>query len=79
MRGRRPVLRVCAAAAVAGLVALTTGCAHQDGAAPASSSSAAPSGSAGAASGYADMKKKVDAAESAAAAADRDASSTADK
>ncbi|MGN5380199.1 hypothetical protein ACQ4WX_32510 [Streptomyces lasalocidi] len=42
-------------------------------------SSAAPSGSAGAPSGYADMQKKVDAAESAAAAADRDASSTADK
>ncbi|MFF9153615.1 hypothetical protein ACF1AB_15445 [Streptomyces sp. NPDC014846] len=54
------------------LVTLMAGCTHQDGASPDTTPTGAPSG-------YADMKKKVDAAESAAAAADRDATSTADR
>jgi outer membrane murein-binding lipoprotein Lpp len=62
MRARRAVLP-----AVALLVALTAGCAHHDGASPKT-----PSAS-GTPSGYAEMEKKVNAAESAAAAADRDA------
>ncbi|ARP72383.1 hypothetical protein LK07_24425 [Streptomyces pluripotens] len=65
--------RVSVLAAV--LMAVTTGCGwHHDASSDATpgpaSSSAAPSGTP---SGYAQMEKKVDAAESAAAAADRDA------
>ncbi|MFS4094299.1 hypothetical protein [Streptomyces sp. AF1A] len=59
--------RWAALPAVALLVALTAGCAHHDGSSP---KAPAPSGTP---SGYADMLKKVNAAESAAAAADRDA------
>ncbi|MFI5974209.1 hypothetical protein [Streptomyces sp. NPDC051452] len=75
MRTRRPVPALAAAAVLAALV---TGCAHQDGASshPASGASTAPSGTP---SGYAEMKRKVDAAESAAAAADRDATGAADR
>ncbi|MFG2604683.1 hypothetical protein ACGFT2_14190 [Streptomyces sp. NPDC048514] len=75
MRVRRPVPALATAAVLAALV---TGCADQDGvsAPPASGASTAPSGTP---SGYADMKKKVDAAESAAAAADRDATDAADR
>jgi hypothetical protein len=63
--------------AVALLVTLTAGCAHHDGGSP---GTPAVSGTPAAApSGYAEMQKKVDAAESAAAAADRDATSDADK
>ncbi|MEU0599058.1 hypothetical protein ABZ484_12500 [Streptomyces sp. NPDC006393] len=70
-----------AAVSAALLVGLTTGCAGHAGTAPkaapsGSASSAAPSGSP---SGYADMQKKVDAAESAVAAADRDAASDDDR
>lgn len=68
MRARHAVLP-----AVALLAALTTGCAHHTGAAPAAP---APSGTP---SGYAQMQQKVNAAESAAAAADRDATSDADR
>ncbi|AKJ10758.1 hypothetical protein ABB07_12255 [Streptomyces incarnatus] len=68
MRARRAALP-----AVALLVALTAGCAHHDGASP-----KAPAGS-GTPSGYAEMQKKVNAAESAAAAADRDATSGTDR
>ncbi|MGW4562766.1 hypothetical protein ACWEN3_10270 [Streptomyces sp. NPDC004561] len=72
MRARGPALAVTA---VAVLVSLTSGCAHRDGASPGAapataSTSPAPAGTP---SGYADMEKKVNAAESAAAAADRDA------
>jgi hypothetical protein len=59
--------RWAALPSVALLVAFTAGCAHHDGASP-----KAPAAS-GTPSGYADMLKKVNAAESAAAAADRDA------
>ncbi|MCW7945415.1 hypothetical protein AAW14_26265 [Streptomyces hygroscopicus] len=79
MRGPR-VLRL-AAPAVALLVGLTAGCARDHGTAAAPSSSAPSSsatgssatGSSATGSGLADMQKKVSAAESAAAAADRDA------
>ncbi|WNM30297.1 hypothetical protein RKE30_07700 [Streptomyces sp. Li-HN-5-11] len=77
MRPRR-----AAVPAVALLVALTAGCARHDGAPAKAAPSAAPSGAAAAAgtpSGYAEMQKKVDAAESAAAAADRDAASNVDR
>lgn len=67
---RRGSRRAAAAVTLAALAALITGCGHDDAATP--SSTATPSG-------YADMKKKVDAAESAAAAADRDATSDADR
>ncbi|MDX2595243.1 MULTISPECIES: hypothetical protein [Streptomyces] len=65
-----------ALSAAALLVTLVAGCAHHDGAAPKAPTSSTPSASAslpGTSSGYAEMRKKVDAAESAAAAADRDA------
>jgi hypothetical protein len=67
--------------AAALLVGLTTGCAGHAGTAPkarpsGSASSAAPSGPP---PGYADVKKKVDAAESAGAAADREAASDDDR
>ncbi|MEU6776260.1 hypothetical protein [Streptomyces sp. NPDC046759] len=65
--------RPAALPAVALLVALTAGCAHHDGASPKT-----PPAS-GTPSGYAQMQKKVDAAQSAAAAADRDAASDADR
>ncbi|KUN09150.1 hypothetical protein AQI95_04670 [Streptomyces yokosukanensis] len=77
MRVWRPLLT---ATAVAALVAVTAGCAHHDGA-----SSKAPTGAASATapsagpSQLAQMQKKLDAAESAAAAADRDAADTADR
>ncbi|MER7916292.1 MULTISPECIES: hypothetical protein [unclassified Streptomyces] len=78
MRGRWPV-RAAGVAAV--LVALTTGCSHQDGAASPKAPGASPSAPAatGAPSGYGEMEHKLDAAESAAAAADRDATSNADR
>ncbi|MFI9807508.1 hypothetical protein ACIHEJ_24625 [Streptomyces sp. NPDC052301] len=80
MQPRRhgPLLAVPAAAL---LVALTAGCAHPQGAAPKATSGTGASGAAQSAgpSGLAEMRKKVDAAESAAAAADRDASSDADR
>ncbi|WP_405552752.1 hypothetical protein [Streptomyces sp. NBC_01171] len=60
--------RAAAAVTLAALAALTTACGHDKAATPSSTPS-----------GYADMKKKVDAAESAAAAADRDARSDADR
>ncbi|KOV63333.1 hypothetical protein [Streptomyces sp. MMG1121] len=72
MRARPAVLP-----GVALLVALTAGCAHHDGASPKTpAATGAPSGTP---SGYAQMKQKVDAAQSAAAAADRDATSDVDK
>ncbi|MGW1055893.1 hypothetical protein ACWDBD_37550 [Streptomyces sp. NPDC001118] len=71
MRARRLAL-----AATAALVALTAGCAHHDGASPKSPSATAPSAGP---SQLPEMQKKVDSAESAAAAADRDATSTADR
>ncbi|MES4888956.1 hypothetical protein [Streptomyces sp. NPDC096012] len=77
MRPRRPA---AAAAVATALVALTAGCTGQGGAsshpAPGSPSATAPAGTP---TGYADMRKKVDAAESAAAAADRDAADPADR
>ncbi|WP_143658569.1 hypothetical protein [Streptomyces sp. IMTB 2501] len=72
MRARRLLLATAAAA----LVALTAGCAHHDGASPKAPSGASPSAQP---SQLADMQKKVDAAQSAAAAADQDATSTADR
>ncbi|AOR36560.1 hypothetical protein BFF78_40785 [Streptomyces fodineus] len=77
MRLRRSV---GTATAVAALVALTAGCGHHDGASPKASPDAvsATAPSAGP-SQLAQMQKKVDAAESAAAAADRDAADTADR
>ncbi|MEV7201576.1 hypothetical protein [Streptomyces griseoluteus] len=60
--------RAAAAVTLAALAALTTACGHDDAATPA-----------GTPSGYADMRQKVDAAESAAAAADRDATGDADR
>ncbi|MFI1162895.1 hypothetical protein ACH4UM_04595 [Streptomyces sp. NPDC020801] len=75
-----------AAVTVALLAALTTGCARHNGTASTAAPSTAPSTTApsatapaGAPSGYADMEKKVNAAESAAAAADSDATSNADR
>ncbi|MGW4196608.1 hypothetical protein [Streptomyces sp. NPDC005004] len=71
-------MRVAAAVLLTALAVLATGCGHDDAAttpgtgSPSATVTATPSG-------YADMKKKVDAAESAAAAADRDATSDADK
>ncbi|MEV6114866.1 hypothetical protein AB0L59_20705 [Streptomyces sp. NPDC052109] len=73
MRARRVLRPAVAAPAVALLMALTAGCAHHDGAAPST-----PPAS-GTPSGYAEMQKKVNAAESAAAAADRDAASGTDR
>ncbi|MGC4995224.1 MULTISPECIES: hypothetical protein [unclassified Streptomyces] len=67
MRGTR---RAAAAVTLAVLAVLTTACGHDKAAAPATT--ATPSG-------YADMKQKVDAAQSAAAAADSDATSDADR
>ncbi|MFF7972266.1 hypothetical protein [Streptomyces sp. NPDC007905] len=68
MRARRAAL-----SAVALLVALGAGCAPHGDASP-----RPPSGS-GTPSGYAEMQKKVNAAQSAAAAADRDAAGDADR
>ncbi|MGW3110387.1 hypothetical protein [Streptomyces sp. NPDC001091] len=65
---RRGTRHVAAAVTLAALAALTTACGHDEVATPSSTPS-----------GYADMKQKVDAAESAAAAADRDATSDADR
>ncbi|GHE08394.1 hypothetical protein [Streptomyces alanosinicus] len=65
-----------AATAIAALVACTAGCAHHDGASSNAPSGASPSVQP---SQLAQMQRKVDAAESAAAAADRDATSTADR
>ncbi|MFI8351124.1 hypothetical protein [Streptomyces sp. NPDC085596] len=65
---RRGTRRAAAAVTLAALAALTTACGHDKTATPSSTPS-----------GYADMKQKVDAAESAAAAADRDATSDADR
>lgn len=67
-----------AAAAVVLLTGLTAGCARDHGTAATPSSSSAPSSASStsgstAGSGLADMQKKVDAAQSALAAADRDA------
>ncbi|MEU2928793.1 hypothetical protein ABZ636_27655 [Streptomyces sp. NPDC007251] len=70
MRARRAA---AALPAVALLAALTAGCAHHDAAAPKTRPAS------GTPSGYAEMQKKVDAAESAAAAADRDAASNTDR
>ncbi|MFB7509421.1 hypothetical protein [Streptomyces broussonetiae] len=66
-------VRHAALPAVALLVALTAGCAHHTGA---SSGAPAPSATP---SGYAQMQQKVNAAQSAAAAADQDATSNADR
>lgn len=83
MRARR-----CAAGAAAGLLTalLATGCGRHDGAAtpapatsPTASAPAGPGGSAGSGGDYERMRQKVDAAESAAAAADRDAASDDDR
>ncbi|MER8012705.1 hypothetical protein ACIQ7S_07165 [Streptomyces griseoluteus] len=65
---RRGLRRAVAAVALAALAVLTTACGHDDAATPSSTPS-----------GYAGMKQKVDAAESAAAAADSDATSDADR
>ncbi|MFD8258088.1 hypothetical protein [Streptomyces griseoluteus] len=65
---RRGLRRAAAAVTLAALAALTTACGHDEAATPT-----------GTPSGYADMKQKVDAAESAAAAADRDATTDADR
>ncbi|MFJ6541316.1 hypothetical protein [Streptomyces sp. NPDC091385] len=71
-------MRVAAAVLLTALAVLATACGHDDAAttpgtgSPSATATATPPG-------YADMKKKVDAAESAAAAADRDATSDADK
>jgi hypothetical protein len=74
-------LRPAVIPAAALLVALTAGCARHDGAPAKAAPSGGPSASApaGTPSGYAEMQKKVDAAESAAAAADRDAASNVDR
>ncbi|KUN80312.1 hypothetical protein AQJ66_26595 [Streptomyces bungoensis] len=61
--------------ALALLAALTAGCAPHDG----PSAGATPGKVSPTPSGYAEMLKKVDAAQSAAAAADRDAASDADR
>ncbi|MGW3208176.1 hypothetical protein [Streptomyces sp. NPDC001135] len=78
MRVRRRALALTAATAL--VVALGAGCAHHDGASPKTTpdaaSATAPSGGP---SRLAEMQKKVNAAESAAAAADRDAAGTADR
>lgn len=65
---RPGIRRAAAAVTLAALAALTTACGHDDAATPSSTPS-----------GYADMKQKVDAAESAASAADRDAAGDADR
>ncbi|MEU4108541.1 hypothetical protein [Streptomyces sp. NPDC027717] len=65
---RRGTRQVAAAVTLAAVAVLTTACGHDEAATPSSTPS-----------GYADMKQKVDAAESAAAAADRDATSDADR
>ncbi|MFF8647354.1 hypothetical protein ACF06D_03750 [Streptomyces griseoluteus] len=65
---RRSLRRAAMAVTLAAVAALTTACGHEGAATPSSTPS-----------GYADMKQKVDAAESAAAAADRDATSDADR
>ncbi len=75
--GTRGRAGVSTAVGAAVLVALATGCSHHDGAATgtgpaATATSPAPAGTP---SGYAEMEKKVHAAESAANAADRDAAS----
>lgn len=59
------------AISIALLAALAVGCSGHDGASP-KTSAATPSG-------YSQMQQKVDAAESAAAAADRDAASDTDR
>ncbi|MEU5088130.1 hypothetical protein [Streptomyces sp. NPDC021356] len=80
MRARRTAL-----VAAALLVGLTAGCAGRTAATPRPAPSATPSASVSgsaataASSGYADMRKKVDAAQSALAAADRDATSGVDR
>ncbi|MFF9361896.1 hypothetical protein [Streptomyces griseoluteus] len=65
---RRGLRRATAAVTLAAVAALTTACGHDGAATPSSTPS-----------GYADMKQKVDAAQSAAAAADRDAAGDADR
>lgn len=70
MRARRRPLTLTAATAL--VLALSTGCAHHDSASGKATPDTAPSQ-------LAQMQKKVNDAESAAAAADRDASSTADR
>ncbi|WP_157857900.1 hypothetical protein [Streptomyces durhamensis] len=78
MQARRPAPLLTAAAALA--MALTVGCAHHGGAAPKATPGAASATAPSAGSAQlAQMRKKVDAAESAAAAADRDAAGTADR
>jgi outer membrane murein-binding lipoprotein Lpp len=72
MRARWAVPAVTLPATVL-LVALTAGCSHHDGASATTTPTSVPP------SGYAEMQKKVDAAESDAAAADRDATTTADR
>ncbi|MEU6240161.1 hypothetical protein [Streptomyces sp. NPDC047024] len=74
----RTVRRTAAAVLLTALAALATGCGHDD-AATTPGAGGSPAAATSAPSGYADMEKKVDAAESAAAAADRDATSDADK
>ncbi|MEU2711464.1 hypothetical protein [Streptomyces sp. NPDC007205] len=78
MRARRRALTLTAATAL--VVVLGAGCAHHDGASPKATPDAA-SGTAPSAgpSQLAEMQKKVNAAESAAAAADRDAAGTVDR
>ncbi|MEU3032746.1 hypothetical protein ACPCBC_29360 [Streptomyces incarnatus] len=78
MRSRWPVRAVGTAAVP---VAFATGCSHQDDAPSPKAPGASPSAPAatGAPSGYDEMERRLDAAESAAAAADRDATSAADR
>ncbi|MFF4209647.1 hypothetical protein ACFYZE_09910 [Streptomyces sp. NPDC001796] len=69
----RRALRAAVPAVVL-LAGLTAGCARDHGTAATPASAGGPSATPSAAlSGFADMQKKVDAAESAASAADRDA------
>ncbi|MEW2129668.1 hypothetical protein [Streptomyces sp. NPDC005435] len=70
-------MRVASAVLLTALAVLATGCGHDDATTPGAGSPAATATATP--SGYADMKQKVDAAESAAAAAGRDATSDADK
>ncbi|MER6032231.1 hypothetical protein [Streptomyces sp. NPDC001851] len=87
MRARRRSLTLAAATVL--VVGLGAGCAHHDGASPkatpdAASSTVPPDAASTTApsagpSQLAEMRKKVNAAESAAAAADRDAAGTADR
>ncbi|MDF3297834.1 hypothetical protein [Streptomyces tropicalis] len=85
MRARaRTGMRRAVVPAAALLVALTAGCARHtggDAGAPPASSSAAPSAgaSAGSSGSYAEMQKKLDDVQSALTAADRDATSSADR